>query len=308
MERLRESRAKLVTVRRDARAGDRVEIDFSASEGGVALEGTASKNHPLVIGRGRLAPGFEDNLIGMQAGEEKSFAIDVPENYRDKTVAGGKLQFQVKMNLVQERTVPAWDDAFARSLGNFDSPAALEKSIRDGLQREKEEKERERLRMAMADAVAGEAQVEIPDALIQRELEKMLAELQDSLGGMQLKLEDYLLHLKKTAADLKREWGKDAHRRVKIALALREISRREKIEPSEEEIQEALNRTLAHRGMNEEDLKALDPVRGKSPRATAAPSARASHGVDREAFIRYHVGIARNEKVFRWLENLETRK
>ena len=283
---LRESRAKLITVNRGAAAGERVEIDFSASRDGVALEGAASKNHPLIIGRSRLPPGFEDALIGMKTGEEKRFTLDVPESYRDTAVAGKKLQFQVKMNLVQERTIPAWDDAFAISLGNFDSATAAEKNIRDGLRRKNEEKERERLRMAMADAVAEESKVEIPNALIERELEKMLAELKDSLGGMNLKFDDYLLHLKKTEPGLKREWQKDALRRVKIALVLREISRLEKIEPSEEDIQQALNRTLAHRGMSEDDLKALD----------------------REQFIRYHIGIARNEKVFEFLEHIENKE
>mgnify|MGYP001585944190 FL=1 len=139
--------------------------------------------------------------------------------------------------------------------------------------------------MAVVDAIAEGAKADVPDALIERELEKMMAELKDSLGGMNLKFNDYLLHLKKAEADLKREWNKDALRRVKIALVLHEISRREGIEPLEEEIQQALNRTVAHRGMSEENLKALD----------------------REAFIRYHIGIARNEKVFEFLENTETR-
>lgn len=309
LEWLRESRAKLVTVNRGAKTGDRVEIDFSASRDGVLLENAGSENHPLVIGRGRVAPGFEDALIGMKTGEEKSFAINVPETYRDKAVAGKKLQFRVNMNLVQERTIPAWDDAFARSLGDFASAAAAEKNISDGLRREKEGKERERLRMAMADAIAERAKADIPDALVERELEKMLAELKDSLDGMSLQFDEYLMHLKKSEVDLKREWHNDALRRVKIALVLREISRREGIEPSEEDVQQAINRTVSHRGMTEEGLKTLDPVSGKLRHhvGAAAPSARAFNGVDREAFIRYHIGIARNEKVFEFLENTETR-
>lgn len=277
---LRESRTKLVTVNRGAATGDRVEIDFSVSAAGVTLEGAGSKNHPLILGRGKFPPGFEEAICGMKAGEEKTFPIAVPPDYRDRTIAGRELEFKTKMNLVQAREVPDWNDEFARTIGNFPSTAAARESVSEGIAKEKEEKERERLRMAGIQAVADAATVEIPAALIERELEKMVAELKSSIGGMGLTFEGYLTHLKKSEADLKREWRGDALRRVKIALVLREIARREKIEPSEEDIQNAIRRTATHRGMSEENMKSLD----------------------REAFIRYHVGIARNERVFQWLE------
>ncbi|MBI2055625.1 MAG: hypothetical protein HYT42_01905, partial [Candidatus Sungbacteria bacterium] len=91
---------------------------------------------------------------------------------------------------------------------------------------------------------------------------------------------------------------------VRIALVLREIARREKITPADDEVRQAMNRTAAHRGLSDEDVKRIDPVRGKSPAAIAAPSARASNGVDHEAFIEYNRGVARNEKVFQFLENI----
>lgn len=277
---LRESRTALVTVRRGAAPGDRVEIDFQASAGGVPLEGAGSKNHPIVLGTGRFPAGFEGALAGMRSGEERTFALDVPANWRDKAIAGKHIEVTAKMNLVQERNVPEWDDEFARSLGTFGSAAAARQSIVDGLQAEKEEKERERLRIATAEAIAEETTADIPASLVERELDKMLTELKDSIGGMGLSFEDYLLHLKKTEAGLRGEWQDDAIRRVKIALVLREIARRERIEPTEEDVQAAINRTISHRGMGEEELKSLD----------------------REAFIRYHVGIARNEKVFQFLD------
>ncbi|MBI4132425.1 MAG: trigger factor [Candidatus Sungbacteria bacterium] len=279
---LRESRAKIVTVNREAREGDRVEIDFNAAASGAPLNGGASENHPLILGRGRFPPGFESALIGMKAGQERTFSLAVPPDWRDKALAGRNVEFTAKMKLIQEREVPAFDDGFAKSLGNFGSTAAVEKNIRDGLTIEKEEKERERLRMAMAQEIADEAKAEIPDALIGRELDKMAAELKDSIVGMGLTFEDYLTHIKQTAESIRREWRSDAERRVKIALMLSEIAQREGIAPAEAEIQEAMRRTAAHRGLDAKDIATLD----------------------REAFIRYHVGVARNEKVFRWLESL----
>ena len=240
----------------------------------------ASKNHPFIIGRGKFPPGFESALLGMKAGEEKTFAITIPPDYGDRTIAGKNIEFKAAMNLVQSREVPAWDDAFAKSIGDSTSAEAAAKNIRDGLRVEKEKKERERIRMAMADAIANEAKAAIPPVLLERELEKMLTELKGSIGSMGLAFADYLLHIKKTDADLKREWRGDAERRVKIALVLREIAKAEHIEPSEAEVEEAISRTVTHQGMSGDDIKSLD----------------------REAFIRYHVGIARNEKVFQFLE------
>ncbi len=114
----------------------------------------------------------------------------------------------------------------------------------------------------------------------------MLGELRTSTAAMGLTWADYLSGIKRGEDDLRREWRADAERRVKTALTLREIARREHIQPTEEDVTSAVNRIAAHRGMTEENLESLD----------------------RKAFVGYHVGVARNEKVFQWLENLETRK
>lgn len=277
-----ESRARLITVDRAAALGDRVEIDFSTTLAGVPIEGGASKNHPFILGQGKFVPGFEDAVVGMTAGEEKTFILDVPANFGSKAIAGKKVVFTVIMRLVQARELPNWNDDFARSLGNFSSREAVEKNIHDGLLLEKEGHERERARMSAIERIADATRVEIPGVLIERELERMFAELESSIARMGLEFDAYLANIKKTKDGLRLEWQKDAERRVKIALALREIARAEKIQPSDEEIQQAINRVIAERGMSEKDVLALD----------------------REAFFDYNRGIARNEKVFKFLEAL----
>lgn len=279
---LRESRSKTITVNRGAEMGDRVEIDYLAKHGGVKLEGFESKNHPLVLGKSRFIPGFDEKIVGMKSGEERVFELTVPGDYHAKNIASKNLQFTAKMNLVQERDVPEWNDEFVKTLGNFASAGEVEKNIRDGLKAEKEEREKERVRMATIEAIADAVKAEIPDILIERELDKMIAELNDSIVKMGLKFEEYLGHIKKNQDDLKKEWRNDAVKRVKIALALREIAKRENIAPSEEDVQEAINRTVHHQGLTEDDVK----------------------NIDREAFINYNRGVARNEKVFRFLESL----
>lgn len=282
---LRESRAKLVTVNRGAEIGDRVEIDFKTSQGGIPLEGGASENHPLILGQGKLLPGFEDKLIGMKAGEEKTFTLAIPPDYYRKSIAGRELTITATVKLVQDRAVPEWNDEFARSLGNLSSTAEVVESIRQSLALEKESEERERLRMAMVEAIARESRAEIPEPLIANELERMISELRQSIGDMGLKFEDYLAHIKKSEADLKRNWQGDAVRRVKTALILREIARREGISPSDAEVAELVHRASERQGFSAEQLKTLDA----------------------KALFDYHRGIARNEKVFEFFENLKSR-
>lgn len=283
---LSDSRAKLVTVNRAAGLHDRVEVDFQATHGGAPLEGASSKNHPIILGQEQLLPGFDEALVGMKAGDTKTFSLSIPREYSQKNIAGKTLDVTAEVKLVQERDVPAWNDEFASSIGNFATTADVEKSVRDGLQAEKEGKERERLRMAMIEEIARSVKAEIPDVLIDRELDKMVAELEQSIGRMGFKFDEYLQHIKKTAEELKEDWRGDAKARVKIALTLREIARQEKISPSDEEIQEAMKRNIERLGLAEENIKTLD----------------------REAFLDYNRGIARNEKVFKHLENIENKE
>jgi len=279
---LRESRVTLFTVDRPAALQDRVEVDLEIRHGGVRIDGGDSKNHPLVIGRGKFLPGFEDQLIGMKTGETKQFTLAVPDDWRDKQYAGKALDITAIMRLVQERRVPELGDEFAKQLGKFESVEQLRSNVREGIAEEKRIKERDRMRIKMIEAIAKEAAMEIPDLLVERELEKMIEESRRSIEEMGMKWEDYCAHLKKTAEDFRKEWRDGAQQRVRIALALREIARQERLQPSEEEIKVIADRTLQQYRSAGEAERAIDP----------------------EALQEYSRGIVRNEKVFELLERL----
>ncbi|MFY9462344.1 MAG: trigger factor [Candidatus Sungiibacteriota bacterium] len=279
---LRDSRASLITVARPAEKGDRVEIDFEAGLNGATLENGKSQNHPLIIGEGKFMPGFEEELIGMKADEEKRFSVEAPKDYIEPGLAGKKLDFTVQMKLIQEKNLPELSDEFAKGLGNFDNLEALRNNIREGLAMEKEEKERSARRIKIVEAIAAQISAELPDLLINRELDKMTGELRSSIERTGMQWPDYLGHIKKSEEALRKDWEKDAVRRVKIALVLRKIGRVEKIEPTEEEIREATTETVSRVGINGEEFKKID----------------------RAAFLEYNTTIARNEKVFKFLENL----
>lgn len=275
---LQNSRAKIITVNRPAKKGDRAEIDFEVRHNRVKIENGASKNHPLILGQNRFLPGFEKELEGMKTGEEKEFSL---KNF----------DIKVKMNLVQQRDLPNINDEFAKSLGNFESLNALKKSIKEGLLKEKEIKEKQRIRIELIEKVAQESEMEIPSALVEQEIEKMLVEFKTSITGLGLDFETYLKEVnpspsaeggrvKKTIDDLKKDWQGQAEKRVRIGLCLGEIAERENIEVTDEEIKERINQDLKHYSNIEEVEK----------------------NIDLDALKEYTRAILRNEKVFELLE------
>lgn len=279
---IRESRAKFITVSRPAETGDAAEISYETFDGFIKLEGLESQNHPLTIGDNKFIQGFEEHLIGMKAGDKKEFRLKLPENFPDKNLAGREVSFRVAMNLVQKREIPDLNDDLARSLGNFSGKAALETNIKEGILMEKEKKEKDRIRIKIVEKIADGIKTELPQVLIDAELEKMLGELKSGIENMGLNFNDYLLNIKKTEKELKSGWEKDAEKRVKIALVLRKIGSRESINPSEGEIQEAAERYLEHSGLTEKEIRQID----------------------KDDLRDYAKGVVRNEKVFEFLEKI----
>lgn len=278
---LQKSRIKYITVGRPARRGDRVEIDFSAKEDGHLIEGGESKNHPLILGEGRFVPGFEERIEGMKENEEKKFTISFPADFKD--LAGKTLDFEVKMNLVQEAQIPELNDDFANSLGSFADLAALRRNVQDGLGLEKEQKEKEIWRTKILEEIVNNSRMELPEILIRTELERMFKEFRASLAEIGLELEVYLANVKKTPAEIKKEWLPKAKERAQAALVLREIARLENIDVPLVEAAEEANRILVHYH-DQEIIK--------------------KQQIDKEQLVEYTKSKLKNERVFQFLEKL----
>jgi len=281
---LQNSRAKLITVKRPAQLKDRVEIDFESRLGGVKIDEGDSKNHPLIIGKNQFVPGFEEKLIGMKEGDTRQFALTFPKNHSKKDLADKLVDFKVEMKLVQKRELPKLDDQFAESLGNFKDLKALKASVKVGLKKELERRASEQWRIKVIEDIAEESQMEIPDVLIETELEKMLQEFKESIKQMGLKLEEYLKKIHLTEEKLKEKWLGQALKRVKIGLVLREIAKKENIKPSDEEVKEKANGIL--KSYSDDDDK------------------DAKEKLDPDQLKEYANGLLRNEKVFEFLEKL----
>jgi trigger factor len=279
---LQKSRAKIITVAREAKQGDLVEIDFEVLVEGKPIEGGTAKKHPLTIGENYFIPGFEDQLVGMKEKDEKEFDLDFPKEYHQKSLAGKPARFKVKMNLVQKKELPELNDEFAKSLGKFDNLEALKKSISEGIEMEHKKRNEEKWRAEVIEKVADESQIDLPDVLISQEIEKMMTELEQNIAGMGLTLDAYLENIKKSKSEISKGWKETAEKRVRSALVLKEIAASEEIEIPAKEVEEEMNRVLAYyKGMGDMEKN-----------------------IDMERLYTYTKGVLTNEKVFKFLESL----
>lgn len=259
------SRSKLVTVQRAAQKGDRVEIDFSTRLAGVKIDKGESKNHPLVIGKSHFLPEIEAQIIGMKAGEEKKFDVTYPKDYYHKELAGKKVSFEVRMDLVQEIQKPEFNDEFAKNLGNFANAEALKKSISEGILAEKEKKAKESLRMKIVEAIIKDyGAKELPELLIEAEKDRILAEFKHNVESSGIKFEEYISQINKTEDALKKDWEETAVKRINNFIISYEIAKKEDIKVTDEELTEQVDKILANFKTTDQAKKEIDTEKLKA--------------------------------------------
>lgn len=256
---LQRSRATLTSVDRPAREGDRLEVDFTVTSEGAFIPGGESKNHPVIIGEHRFVPGFEEELVGLKRGEQKTFSISVPADFSQKAIAGKDVEFAVTVSRLDERAVPELTDEFARQLGAFADLAALRESAREGIQAERDEAVRNRRREQALAAIAAQSEVEVPDRLVDGELERMVHDFGHTLEHSGTTLADYLMHLGKTEAAFREGLRPTAAERAKHALIIRAIAKAEEIAVSDAEVAERSRRILAQFHSAKEAGSTIDP-------------------------------------------------
>ncbi|MEA1937224.1 MAG: trigger factor [Patescibacteria group bacterium] len=266
---LRKKRATHITKNESANKGDRVEINFESRVGGVKIEGGESKNHPLTIGENKFVPGFEENLIGMKKDDVKEFNLVFPKDYHKKELAEKNASFKVTMNIVQKVELPEINDDFAKGLGKFKDLAELKKGIKEGMVAEEKNRAREEYRNKLIDEIAEKSTAEIPDILIESELEKMINEFKNNITQTGMEFEDYLKNVNTDLEKLKKEWRGMAEKRTMTGLTLREISIKEKIEIEDTEVEERANQALKFYPNEEEIRKKIDMEKFKEHTANA---------------------------------------
>ena len=238
---LREQRADFIPIDRGIAKGDQVEMEYEMYMDNLRTEEGNQKTDKMIIGRGLFLPEVEENLIGLKAGDEKSFKITYKPDYAQKRFAGKAVEFRVAIKGVCEAKLPEATDDWAKSFGNFENIRQLREAINKNLLSEKEAKEDERAELEALDLILNIATFgEIPEILVSSETENMLAELKQSIEHQKLSFAKYLEMIKKTEDDLRKEFTAKAEKRIKTTLIIREIAKLENLKVSDEEIEEEM--------------------------------------------------------------------
>ena len=238
---LREQRADFIPIDRGIAKGDQVEMEYEMYMDNLRTEEGKQKTDKMIIGRGLFLPEVEENLIGLKAGDEKSFKITYKPDYAQKRFAGKAVEFRVAIKGVCEAKLPEATDDWAKSFGNFENIRQLREAINKNLLSEKEAKEDERAELEALDLILNTATFgEIPEILVSSETENMLAELKQSIEHRKLSFAKYLEMIKKTEDDLRKEFTAKAEKRIKTTLIIREIAKLENLKVSDEEIEEEM--------------------------------------------------------------------
>lgn len=244
LEDLREMFQTEALVDRAAKHGDKAEVDIDLYQDNVAIDGGSTKDHPIVIGSGHFIPGFEDQLAGLKKGDTKSFSLPFPKEYHNQQLAGKHGDFTVTVKSVFEVTKPELNDELAKKAGKFESLPQLRRKLEENLRSEADDKEDAVFERAIMDELIARSTFgDLPDLLVNGELDKMLHELQEQVTQRGGKWEDYLTSIKKSADDLKREFRLPAEKRVRAALLIRQIAKVENIEADPKQIEEEVAST-----------------------------------------------------------------
>ncbi len=238
LDNIRKNRAKYNEVERPAKMGDKVEVSFEGyDEGGALLESTKSKNHPVVLGEGSLVPGFEEELVGMKAGEEKKFKVTFPKDYFHKPFQGKNVEFKAEMLKVFDMDMPEMTPEFIEQIAG--APMSLDevrKNISENVRAEKVHQEKDRMENAFLEELIGHTKVELPESLIDEEIDGMIEEFKNDLEGRGITLDKYLETTKKEIKDMRDDRRKEAEKRLNLRFGLQKIFELEKIEVTEADL------------------------------------------------------------------------
>lgn len=255
---LRAMQASEALVDRPARNEDKVEVNFEVKRDNIVIEGGKGDKYPLVLGKGSMIPGFEEQIVGLKAGDKKTFSLKFPEPYMQESLAGKEAQFDVEVLGVYERTLPEKTDEWAKMMSGKDFKE-LSAMVKGNLQQEKEAEERHRVEQEIMEKLIEKATyTDIPDILVQSEQATMLAELKEDIAQRRMKWEQYLTTMKKTEKDIEKELQPLAVKRVKGALIMRNLAKELTIYPTEEEIHHEIDHQKEMYKDNVELVASLD--------------------------------------------------
>ena len=253
-----EKNSRTVTVEdRGAENGDITTIDFEGFVDGVAFEGGKGTDYPLTLGSGSFIPGFEDQLVGAKAGDHVEVNVTFPEEYQAAELAGKAAVFQCDVKKVEAKELPELDDDFAQDVSEFDTLAEYKEYIKKNHTDKKEKEARAAKENAAVDKAIENAQMEIPDAMVDTQVRQMINDFASRMQSQGLTMEQYFQFTGMTVEKMQDEMKPQALKRIQTRLVLEKIAEVENIQPTEEEVNEEISKMAEMYKMEADKLKEL---------------------------------------------------
>ncbi|AIG25553.1 trigger factor [Brevibacillus sp. 7WMA2] len=250
--------AELVTVEEGpAENGDSANIDFEGFQDGVAFEGGKAEDYALELGTGTFIAGFEEQVVGMKIGEEKEITVTFPEEYHSPNLAGKEAMFKVKLNSLKRKNLPELDDEFAKDVSEFDTLEEYKADLKAKLEEKAEAEKKNYIREQLVLKATENAEIDIPDVMVESELDQMVKEFEQRLQMQGMNLELYYQFSGTDESALRDQMRKDAVLRVRTALVLEAIAKTENLETKEEDVDQELEQYAKMYGRPADELKKI---------------------------------------------------
>jgi trigger factor len=263
LKQLQQRHAELTVVEEGTvENGDTVVIDFEGFADGVPFDGGKAEKYSLEIGSGSFIPGFEEQLVGLAKGEEKDIDVTFPENYQSEELKGKPVVFKIKLHDIKRKNLPELDDEFAKDVSEFDTLEEYKQDITKRIAERKEQSGKRDLENAVVEKVSAAAEVEIPEAMIRDEVERMLGDFENRLKMQGMNLEMYFQFSGQDEEALKEQMKSDAEKRVLQTLVLEAVAQAEGIEASDEEVEEELSNLAKQYQREVDELRAILTANG----------------------------------------------
>lgn len=264
VNRERENNARTITVEdRAVKDGDMTVIDFEGFVDGVAFEGGKGENYPLTIGSGAFIPGFEEALIGAEIGKETDVNVTFPEDYQAEELAGKPAVFKCTVKEIKEKQLPELDDEFASEVSEFDTLAEYKEDVKKNLAAKKEADAKNAKEDAVIEAIIADAQMEIPDAMLETQQRQMVEDFAQRIQSQGLSMEQYMQFTGLTPAAMIEQVKPQALKRIQSRLVLEAVVAAEKMEASEADFEEEVKVMAEAYQMEADKVKELLGENGK---------------------------------------------
>lgn len=260
IDKIRDRNSRLVPVEdRPVQADDIANIDFEGFTDGKAFEGGKGEGFDLTIGSGQFIPGFEDQLLGKNVGDDVEVNVTFPEEYHAENLAGKDAVFKVKINSVKVKELPEADDDFAMDVSEFDTFDEYKADVKAKLDEANEEKTKNETEKAVVDAVCDNTEIDIPAEMIDAQVDTMVRDMDMQMRYQGLDLNTYMQYTGQTLDTIKAQYKPEAEKRVKTTLVLEKVAEVEKLEVTDEQVESEYERISKDNGMKVEDIKKYIP-------------------------------------------------